>query len=305
MKRHPFIISVGNLAMGGTGKTPFTIMLAKYFSSAGEKVSILSRGYRGKLGYDTAVISDGENLLYHPPQAADEPYMMAKALIKDKVVVITGKDRTESLKTAEETYSSSVCILDDGFQYHKLVKDVDILLLDYKKPISTGFPFPLGYLREFPFSIKRADVVVFTRADSTDIPAKVKKYCINKPTFFCEHVYSGFYHKKERDLEYIIGKKAWLMSGIANQSQFRKQVEDMGLAVLGATKYNDHHMYSYDDIDKVLKSAAKNNADFIITTEKDMVKIPEGLRDNFCYPMLTINMLNPGLFEYLATRFNA
>ena len=169
-------ISVGNLVMGGAGKTPHTLLIAGEMIKKGEKVAILSLGYKGKVGYDINVISDGNGGLYHhPPMAADEPYMMAKNY--PEAIVITGKKREQSLSLARDKYGATVAILDDGYQYKKLARDANILLLDHKRPISTGFPFPFGYLREFPSAINRSDIIIFTRAKNDNIPEYRKIVC--------------------------------------------------------------------------------------------------------------------------------
>ncbi|MDR2400816.1 MAG: tetraacyldisaccharide 4'-kinase, partial [Deferribacteraceae bacterium] len=184
------MVSVGNIAMGGTGKTPFTIFLAKLFAKTGKKTAVLSRGYKGGLGYSLRVISDGNEIYFTPPLAADEPYMMAQNL--PGTIVITGKDRNKSFSYAMEHFSPppEIFILDDGFQHRKMRRDADILLLDYSNPLSTGFIFPFGYLREFPSAIKRADILVFTRAAARRIPDKAAKYCADKPIFFCNAAYT-------------------------------------------------------------------------------------------------------------------
>lgn len=181
------VISIGNISMGGTGKTPVTIMLAKHFISQGKKICILSRGYKGNIGYDTNVISDGENILVGPDKAADEPYMMAVNC--PEAVVITGKERFRSYEYAEKKFKPDIYLLDDGFQHRRMKRDIDIVLLDHKRPASTGWMFPFGYLREPASALKkRADIVIFTRAENTTIPEKkVAKYIEGKPIFFQQY----------------------------------------------------------------------------------------------------------------------
>lgn len=291
----PGIISVGNITMGGTGKTPFTIYLASHYINNGNKVAILSRGYKGKLGTDTHVISDGKEIFYTPPEAADEPYMMARAL--PQAVVITGKKRILSYEIARETYGCNMFILDDGFQ-HKMRRDVNILLLDHKNPISTGFIFPFGMLREMPRAIKRADIILFTRASDTVMNPKVAKYCEGKPVFYSRHVYDHFCTIDGKlPLSAINGLKAWLLSGIAGPSQFEAQLKDLGCGIEGHSRFADHHAYTASEIAAVVESAAKAGAQLLITTEKDYVRIPKQFQCAFTYPSLTISLLNSGLFE--------
>jgi tetraacyldisaccharide 4'-kinase len=292
----PVIISVGNIAMGGTGKTPFTVFLAKRYMSAGEKVAILSLGYKGKLGYGANIISDGNKIFHSPPYAADEPYMMASALSGENgAVVITGKDRLASYTLATERFAPTVFLLDDGFQHHSLPKDVDIVLLDYAKPFSTGFPFPFGYLREFPSALRRADIIVFTRALAATLPEGAEKHCQGKQIFYCANKYMAFSAKLP--LDYISGKKVWLMSAIAGPVQFGKQIQQLGAVVAGHSVFKDHHFYTEKEIKKVITCAENTGSEILMTTQKDFVKIPEEYKHLFIYPDMSVQMLNQGLFD--------
>ena len=297
----PAVISVGNIAMGGTGKTPFVIFLARHFISEGERVAILSLGYKGKLGYGTNVISDGREIFYNPPYAADEPYMMAWALAGENgAAVITGKDRRASYNLAVERFSPTLFLLDDGFQYRGISKDIDILLLDYAKPC--GLPFPFGYFREFPSAVRRADVVIFTRATSAGIPVGAEKYCRDKPVFYSSNKYLAFSSGGGKlSLNYILGKRVWLMSAIANPKQFCEQIRLYGAVVSGHSVFRDHYAYGEKEIESVLRSADDSCAEIVITTQKDFVKIPKMYRDKFIYPDLVVNMLNQGLFDLIKT----
>jgi len=317
----PIIISIGNIAIGGTGKTPFTVFLAKHYIAKGEKVAIISLGYKGKLGYDTNVISDGSKIFHFPPFAADEPYMMASALLGDKgAIVITGKDRSASYTLAMQRFAPTVFLLDDGFQYRRMQKDVDIVLLDYLKPFSNGFPFPFGYLREFPSAVKRADILVFTRAVSAEIPAGTEKYCQGKPVFYSINKYLAFSccetflndtdkTKTSRHgeyaqgnigsklpLDFVSGKSVWLMSAIAQPKQFKKQIQSLGAFVAGHSVFKDHHTYNIKEIKGITNLAADFGAKVLITTQKDFAKIPLEYRHSFIYPDMSMQMLNQGLF---------
>jgi tetraacyldisaccharide 4'-kinase len=299
--KSPYIISVGNLAMGGTGKTPFAIFLANLFMAEQRKTAILSRGYKGAIGLDTHVISDGKTLFHHPPQAADEPYMMALAV--PGVIVITGKNRTASFDLAMRDYAPEVFILDDAFQHRKMRRDVNIVLLDYKRPLSTGFPFPFGYLREFPSALSRADIIIFTRATGTESPANVAKYCKGKSVYFSEFVYSHFiYNNQELPAEDLRGKEVWLMSGIAHNDKFHEQMLGYSVKISGHSRFNDHHKYTIDTLESVIAAADKAGAAMIITTQKDFVKIPIGYRARFAYPVQAVNMLNQGFVEEILER---
>ncbi len=289
------VISVGNISMGGTGKTPFTLMLSKYFLKAGRKVCILSRGYKGKIGLDTNIICDGKNILLKPPLAADEPFMLANHL--KNAIIITGKDRTKSYKFAKMKFSPDIFILDDGFQHRKMHRDIDILLLDYKKPISTGFPFPFGYLREFPSAIRRADIVVFTRAEDEKIPDEVEKYILNKPYFFSQIFTTGLFNNENVCVtEKVKNSKFIAFSGIAKNNSFLNTLRQQGLNIVKTTFFNDHHSYTERDEEKLLKLIQKNEADFFVTTEKDFVKLTENIRMKALYLRMEVKLNNEKVF---------
>lgn len=280
--------------MGGTGKTPFTIMLAKHFISQGKKVCILSLGYKGRVGYETNVISDGKEILIGPDRAADEPYMMAVNC--PEAVVITGKERVRSYEYAEKHFKPDIYLLDDGFQHKRMKRDIDICLLDHKRPVSTGFMFPFGYLREPASGLGRADVVVFTRAASDTVPEKAAKYVADKPVFFCDVKYMGLYGingKADIDLK---GKKVCAFAGIASPSKFFKFVKAQGAELLVKKIYSDHHLYNGRETYVVERKARELEADIIVTTEKDYVKLPEDVQENCYYLKIEIELRNSDKF---------
>jgi tetraacyldisaccharide 4'-kinase len=172
-------------------------------------------------------------------------------------------------------------------------RDVDILLLDYTSPVSTGFIFPFGYLREFPSAIKRADIVVFTRSASRIIPMKVARYCADKPVFFCDTYYTHFNMMGTTvPVNTLSGKYAWLLSGIAAPKQFEKQLLKLGLNIAGHSKFPDHHAYTAKDIARLMISVQRLGAELLVTTEKDFVRIPEPFKRAFVYPSMEIRFLD-------------
>jgi len=273
------IISIGNITLGGTGKTPLTIKIGSYFIKNGYKVTILSRGYKGKIGKSPNVLYDGKKFLYHPPLAADEPYMIANNL--KNCTVLTGKNRVATLGISKQLFHPDIAILDDAFQYRKLERDVNILLLNHTNPIPTWLPFPLGYLREFPSSIRRADIIIFTRADSNSIPLKVLKYITNQPVFFSKTSFKEImYDKKEIDIGIVKDMTALAFSGIASNNNFFNILHSLDIRLTHKIKFMDHKRYSDKVIEKILKLAARKKVDIVITTEKDYVKIPERYKAN-------------------------
>lgn len=302
MKKNPPVISVGNISLGGTGKTPFTIMLTQFFQKQGKKVCILSRGYKGKAGYDTTVISDGEQIFLEPPIAADEPYMMAKAC--PGVIVITGKERLDSYKLAVEKFQPDVVLLDDGFQHKRMPRDIDILLLDHRSPISTGLPFPFGYLREFPKGIARADIIIFTRASSDTVPKKIEFFIEHQPVFFSDIEFKQIrLFDKVITREEVRGYTAIAFSGIASGGKFKNFLERTGIYVKGSRDFADHHEYKDAEIEKIIAIKQIKNADLILTTEKDFVKIPEKYKEKIGVVEIGLRVNDyPGLFTEILKR---
>lgn len=272
------IISVGNIALGGTGKTPFCIYLAEKLLNDGARICILSRGYKGKIGLDTNIIHDGNGFLLYPPEAADEPFLIASRL--KEACVITGKDRRQSLNTAKSTFNPDYVILDDGFQHRQIDRDVDIVLLDHANPLSTGFVFPFGYLRERPKALSRADIIVFTRAVNNKVPESVVRYVSDKPVFFSDTKISGFYYKDEAmDEGSLKNSTFFLFSGIASNRKFFDMVYKTNILVKGKRFYTDHHFYKERDFKKLIKEKKESGADFFLTTEKDYVKLPDYMKE--------------------------
>ena len=287
------IISVGNISLGGAGKTPHTIEITKEYIKRGEKTVILSLGYKGKLGYDMNVISDGNVIYKKPPLAADEPYMMA--LNCPQAAVITGKNRAKSLYYATENFASTVAILDDGFQHRALKRDADILLLDYKNPISTGLPFPFGYLREMPSAITKADIIVFTRAEDYKTPERVKKYIAGKPVFFSRTITEKvIFADKIILLKDLKGATAAAFSAVASNNAFFNNISSAGIKIASFKGFRDH----FAPAEKTLKSFIKtaNGADFFLTTEKDFVKLPRNYQKIFGYIKMEIEIYERDAF---------
>jgi tetraacyldisaccharide 4'-kinase len=284
----PKVISVGNISLGGTGKTPFTIRLTNYFLAQGKKVCVLSRGYKGKIGLGTNVISDGENILIKPPLAADEPYMIAENC--KGAIVITGRERADSAAYAMEHFKPDLFILDDGFQHKRMHRDLDILLLDYRKPISTGLPFPFGYLREFPKGIRRADIIVFTRADNNEVPSNVVPLVKDKPVFFSNIEFKGIRTADGQLLssEDMMGKKCLGFSGIAGGGRFFAFLYENGINVVKNRQFPDHMHYCCKTLDRLEDIVEHYKLDMIVTTQKDFVKISEDRRHKYAYAEIDI-----------------
>jgi tetraacyldisaccharide 4'-kinase len=276
------VICVGNITAGGTGKSPFCIMLAGELSAAGLKPAILSRGYKraGVKDSETTAISDWQKMLAGPAESGDEPFLMAQKLL-GRAIVIVGKDRIRASEMAAAA-GADVIIMDDGFQHWKLSRDLDIVLLDGKRPLGNGWLLPAGRLREPVQALKRAGMIIATRSghnsDGLPVERLIKKYHLNQPVFYCDH--KAVRLKPLGDLsanEAVIptnGSKLLLVSGIARPDSFENSVKALGYNVSKHMVFGDHHSYDRSDLARITQAAGV--CDAVITTEKDAVKLPEG-----------------------------
>jgi tetraacyldisaccharide 4'-kinase len=274
-----YVISVGNLTTGGTGKTPLTAEIAKYIRNKYNKnVAVLSRGYGGQLSLkDVNIISDGKNIYSTAHLAGDEPFWMASYL--DNIMVLTGQDRIKTGKHAIDNLDAEILILDDGFQHTKLERDLNILVIDVNKKFGNGKMLPAGPLRESLSEIKRADKIIFVDknnfGEKTDNIAFIEKIKtrFNKPSIVCRFVNGGIFNIKtsaEIDTSF---KNVYAFAGIAQPEFFFNSLGQNGYNLVYTRIFADHHLYTKEDIVNIEREAASRNANCIITTEKDAVKL--------------------------------
>ncbi len=285
------VISVGNITVGGTGKTPMTIYVAQKLQQSGIRVAVISRGYKGSAESSGGVVSDGRNLLMDSEQAGDEPYLMAGRL--KNIPVIVGKNRFAAGMLAIRKFQSEVIVLDDAFQHLKLSKDIDLILLDYTRPFGNTHLLPRGILREPVTALRRATACILTRsptgpdeAASTTL-AGIKTHMPDIPIFTSAHnpymytVKSGVptpfnaisHFIVPPDSDQIKYKKVYGFSGIARNDDFQRTVATLGFNPMGFFDFSDHHKYSRDDLEKMVRIAQEAGADCLITTEKDHARI--------------------------------
>lgn len=289
------VIAVGNLTVGGTGKTPVVEKLARELQSQGRTVAILSRGYRSKppplirrilnklllLEDHTPprVVSDGKNLLLDSEKAGDEPYMLASNL-KD-VVVLVDKDRVKAGRYAVEKFGCDTLLLDDGFQYWKLHgRRLDIVLVDCQQPFGNGYLLPRGTLREPPSHLARADVVFITKCDGNTDALRKQITEINPKALIIECVHDPLYFvdvftNEKYDLGIIKGKKIAALSGIAQPESFEKSLQNLGAELVYRRRFADHHRFTQQEILNTINQSKKKLAQYIITTQKDAVRFPK------------------------------
>lgn len=273
------VFSIGNVTLGGTGKTPIVIWLTELLQAEGKRVAILSRGYRRTSREPMLVVSDGERLLTGPEEAGDEPYLIAKRC--PKAVVAVGADRFEVGRMVLNRLCVDCMVLDDGFQHLRLHRDVNLLLVDATDPDGLQAVVPAGRLREPLSAAARATEIVITRAEDVAQVSEVTQRlhraigCRVEPgeaRFRPEGLYSiktGVMHPPS----WCRGKRVLLCSGIGHAGSFRSLSEGMGLSVVEEIRYVDHHHYTPVDIDSLRKKINEVKADLVVTTEKDAGKI--------------------------------
>lgn len=277
------VLSVGNLTAGGTGKTPCIAYLASLLSDMGKCPAILTRGYKGGLEKKGGLVSNREKILVSQQMAGDEPYMLAKKL--PGVPVIAGRDRTVSAAAAK-ALGADVLLLDDGFQYWKLSRDLDLVLIDATDPFGGGRVLPRGLLREPMDALSRAGLFLLTKAEQASTEEKeeiretLSRCAPGVPVLECGHVPKSFtplptWPRLSQLPEEKI--KTFLLSGIGNPKAFEKTAEEAGLIVKGSLSLPDHHSYTEADLQKASDEAKASGADCITVTEKDAVKIKENV----------------------------
>lgn len=283
-----FVISIGNIVAGGSGKTPMTIYMAEMARSMGLKPLVVSRGYGGAVereGECSFLAGDGEGGLISDPQiVGDEPFMMASRL---SFPVVVGKDRFKAIMMSLDLFRAEgegidLIILDDGFQHIRLKRDLNIVLMDCNRPFGNGSLLPAGRLRESPLrALERADITVFTRYSGDGSYKQIINDHKKSGNIFFTASHRPFLHRFLKraqispvvTLEELKGRQACLFSGIADNSSFRKTVEKLGLSVKAHLEFNDHHMYKGEEISMIVETYQRVGADLMMTTEKDYARL--------------------------------
>jgi tetraacyldisaccharide 4'-kinase len=266
------VISVGNIVVGGTGKTPMTAWIAAYLMGKGKRVAVLTRGYGGMLEGQVAIVSDGSRRLLGPLEAGDEPCLLADLL--PGLIVVMGSDRYRAGCLAMERFRPDVFILDDGFQHLRLQRDLDIVLLDATRPKGNGHTFPAGLLRE-PFSaVGRAHLAVFTRSDGSDPAGIILPKGL--PRCHARHQLTGFTageNADQRSFSELAGRRGLAFAGIADPDGFFNALEEVGVVLAATLAFPDHSTYGEEECAALARLKKSCRADFLITTAKDGVKL--------------------------------
>jgi len=278
------VISVGNLTVGGAGKTPLVEYIARYLSSEGHSVAVLTRGYaRESSGRRVLNDPSADNSAvgsYH--EFGDEPLMLARSL--PDIPIVVDKDRYTAGKWVESRFAADVLVLDDGYQHLALARDLNILLIDATDPLGGSEMLPIGRLREPLYGIKRADAIIITRADRPfdqgQTQAIIKYYCgDNAPVMYFYSTITRLRHlatNEAYDARDLAGWNVAVACGIGNPHAFAEDILQIGINIVSESFFPDHHPFVQEDLNRITRDAQDAGADAIVTTEKDAVRL-EGL----------------------------
>lgn len=292
------VVVVGNLTVGGTGKTPVVEKCARTLRDRGRKVAILSRGYKSKAPGllrkwwtwlthaeepPPRVVSDGERVLLDSEQSGDEPYMLARNL--PGVVVLVDKNRVKAGAFAIKRFGCDTLVLDDGFQYLPLKGSLNLLLVDKTNPFGNGMLLPRGILREPIKHLRRASYIFLTKSNGgrdAELEALIARHnpgvdvieCAHKPQYLQLLGAEAQGEAGRRPLGWLAGRRVFAFSGIAAPESFEKFLRELGAKVMGRERFMDHYRYTAQDLDELLALARREGAECLVTTEKDAVRIP-------------------------------
>lgn len=285
------VISIGNITVGGTGKTPLVIHLAQRLVEEGISIAILSRGYKRKKD-SSPLVSDGKTIFLPPEDSGDEAYLMAQRL--KNVPVLVGKDRFRNGLMALQTLKVQGFLLDDGFQHLSLYRNLNIVLIDSLIGFGSGYLLPRGILREPLSSLQRADLFILTKVkekkDCDPLENRLKELHPRAKIFHSHYEPVEFVnsHGEIQELSLLKGRRVLAFSGIARPETFSSLLEQMGVEIQKELVFPDHHSYSISDLERIRREA--RGVDFLVTTEKDMVKLAQSPLSTFPLMALRIDV---------------
>jgi len=286
------VVSIGNLTVGGTGKTPVVERLARQLKDGGRNVVILSRGYKSRKHpflrrlrrnffgkFKPRVVHDGKRLLMDSAWAGDEPYMLARSLAN--VPVVVDRNRAKAGAFAVKEFNADVLILDDGMQYLDVEHRLDICLIDRQAPFGNEFLLPRGTLREPPSHLRRANYILITKAipgESAALIDRIRQYnrtaeiieCVHQP----KHLENLYDPADRLPLSHLRDKYIGVLSGIARPESFEDMLKKLGAELVITARFADHHRFRGQELQDFVARAVRRDLDFIVTTEKDGVRFP-------------------------------
>jgi tetraacyldisaccharide 4'-kinase len=289
------VVAIGNITVGGTGKTPVVELLARSLRERGRQVAILSRGYKSKKldrpqKWQSAqggpfpadqmpkLVSTGKALLLDSKFAGDEPFMLARNL--DGVAVVVDKNRVKSGRFAVAELGCDTLLLDDGMQYLDLAHSIDIVLVDAGAPFGTEALLPRGTLREPPRNLRRASYILITKCSglqNEDLITRIRKYNRTAEIIECTHgpIYlEDVFTRERKPLEFLRGKWVGTISAIAVPEAFEGSLEKLGARVEIRRRFSDHYRFSRREVEKFMQRCVERDMEMIVTTEKDAVRFP-------------------------------
>tara|TARA_B100000700_G_scaffold315113_1_gene402706 strand:+ start:132 stop:1133 length:1002 start_codon:yes stop_codon:yes gene_type:complete len=295
------IISIGNLELGGTGKTPLVIYLCHLLIKNNFKPGIISRGYKRK-STGRQLVSNGHSILLNQSSAGDEPYFLAKSL--NNVPIIVDKNRVNASSFISKNFDVNVIILDDAFQHRKINRTIDIVLLNINTPPNKLKLFPLGTLRENIKNVSRADILLITKkntfTDQKNLDYYKNLYFHNK--FFTQSNFLIINPITKKELQTETLKNTFIFCGIGDPKYLKNILKSLKIDLILFKTYADHHDYDKNTLNELSYLIKKNNVDNIITTEKDYVKLPKSFCETLSIKIIKMSFLLNDDFDELVLK---
>ncbi len=292
-------MSIGNLSVGGAGKTPATLAVTERLAARGRRVAVLSRGY-GADRSDARVVSDGRRVLLDAAQAGDEPFLLARRL--PGVAVLCGPRRPDLARRAVEELGADALVLDDGFQHRALARDLDVVVVDAASPGGNGRLLPRGPNREPWAALRRAQLGWISRCDQVPAAALLTlrrrlQDAIGRPPVASRHAVEDVLDGRLRSslgAEALRGRRVLLLCALARPDGFRRTLAGLGAEVATERVFRDHHRFTAEELEEALGAAALAGCDAVATTEKDAVRLPPDLA---AHPLLRVVRIRAEIVE--------
>ena len=272
------VISIGNITVGGTGKTPTVILIANELIKRNLKVGILTRGYGRKLKKTIIICNDGRKKepTLNANETGDEPLLLYQKLPNTPIAI--SRNRYESGKILLKTYSLDLIILDDGFQHRSIHRNLDIVLINSLDKKNKYKILPTGFLREPLKNLQRADFILFTKSNliekkESPLIKVVKNFNLPYSLSTAHNRLTNYIQDQQKILHFLDRNKGYLVSGIGDASSFKLTASVIAKNIIGYSNLRDHYNYKQSDLNKIIKKSGKISADYILTTEKDWVKL--------------------------------
>jgi tetraacyldisaccharide 4'-kinase len=271
------VVSVGNLTVGGTGKTPAVELVVRTLIELGHRPAVVSRGY-GRRTHGIQIVADAASIRLDAEDGGDEPFLLARRL--PGVPVVVGTNRHAAARHAITRFAVTAIVLDDGFQHRTLAKDVEVVMARARAPWGNGRLLPGGPLREPLGALDRATLIVVTGArgadDVSEVAEAARRHAPDTPVLAARHVPTECWEvgsMKEHPLTTLRGKRLFAFAGIGSPDSFRRTLGEVGVVESGFTRFSDHHWYTRDELRDLDAAAAAADADGLVTTEKDWVRL--------------------------------